>query len=193
MTSSTDEMTLDALRDEVRSLRAEVRALQDLREIERTLDQYCYSSDFPDPEQLLDCFTEDGAWLTSIGPSPRGREELREWCKKLTGSKVPREDGQGRRGGLHHRTNTQIILDGDTAQASSYLVQIDANGPKVEPLVIGRYLDELVRCDDGRWRYKTHRTEVEAHDVARHSPIIKRDETGNNNWTPPEEPGLLRR
>jgi len=58
---------------------------------------------------------------------------------------------------------TDFTIDGDRASVVSYFLRVDAG---VEPgpafvLASGRYLDDFVRGDDGVWRIRARRCEVE--------------------------------
>jgi ketosteroid isomerase-like protein len=149
---------------------------QDERDITKTLDQYSYCSDFNDADGLVDCFTEDAEWWSALGLTMRGREEISDWVHNTRNPNNPylAEHDQGRRGGQHLRTNTQIVLRGDEADVISYFVQLCPDGTEAKVMIFGRYLDHLVRCDDGKWRYKIHRTEPESVDTALHSAIVRR-------------------
>jgi hypothetical protein len=55
----------------------------------------------------------------------------------------------------------QIRLDGDRAAVESGFARLDESA--VGPLVrsFGRYRDELVRCEDGRWRFSQREAFIE--------------------------------
>jgi ketosteroid isomerase-like protein len=55
-----------------------------------------------------------------------------------------------------------IRVDGDTASVESYYARLDHRdeGPYIRSF--GRYTDVLVRCDDGRWRFKERRATNES-------------------------------
>jgi hypothetical protein len=55
----------------------------------------------------------------------------------------------------------QIRLDGDRASVHSGFARLDEGpaGPVIRSF--GRYLDELVRCDDGRWRFAQREASIE--------------------------------
>ena len=142
--------------DEVRA-----RALQDERLIRRTLYHCARALDYGEnPEQFLDCFTEDGSWWSSRSgrwndtPEVRneGRAQLERWFVESNATR-------GRAGDFTHHLvwNTLIDLDGDRAIAESYTATIGEtrHGPQVRSM--GRYLDVLVRCRDGAWRLQERR------------------------------------
>jgi hypothetical protein len=55
-----------------------------------------------------------------------------------------------------------IAVTGDTATASSYFVRVDDLAGVATIYAFGRYLDELVRGVDGRWRFAVRIAEVES-------------------------------
>ena len=63
----------------------------------------------------------------------------------------------------HVTTTPDVIVDGDTATATSYFLRVDAGSESAPAFVIasGRYLDQLVRSESGRWRIRSRRCEVE--------------------------------
>jgi ketosteroid isomerase-like protein len=160
-------------------IREAIMAIQDEQEIHRTLNQYSYCSDFNDAEGLIDCFTEDGEWWSAIGFTLKGKAEIREWVVNVRNPHNPftSDPDQGRKGGQHYRTNIQIKLRGDQADVVSYLAQLAPDGLNISVMAMGRYIDRLVRCDDGRWRFSLHRTEVEAHDFDIHNPLVRREDS----------------
>jgi ketosteroid isomerase-like protein len=157
-------------------LRLAVERRLDEAAIIQTLDQYSYCSDFNDANGLVDCFVEDAEWWSAIGLTMRGRAEIARWVTEVRNPRnvFTENPDQGRMNGQHFRTNTEISLHGDEADTVSYFVQLAPQGPHVGIMVIGRYIDKFVRCDDGRWRYKRHRTEVEAYNPDLHSAPQRR-------------------
>jgi ketosteroid isomerase-like protein len=140
------------------SLEERVRALEDEKEIRRTLIQYSHAvdeRDTQDPSVLGDCFTEDAVWWASIdgpwagagGARHTGRAEIEAWVKGM------RSSGSGPHAkGKHYLVGPDIRVDGDRATAESYHLGAGASPDGTKPNSMGRYLDVLVRCPDGRWR-----------------------------------------
>ncbi len=108
-----------------------------------------------------DCFTDDGVWWASIdgpfaglgGSRHEGRKDIEHWFGGMPrlGAGYP-ADQHGK--AKHYLITPDIKLDGDRATVESYHLETSAS--KDGPLVtsMGRYLDVLVRCPDGRWRIK---------------------------------------
>jgi len=130
------------------------------RAVLKTLHRYGHSIDYGDEDAWVDCFTEDGVFdvRARLSHQPNrlvsGREELRAFSERHT--RAPE---------LWHKhllVEPLIEVDGDTATVVSYLaVVMEHEG---EPLlrVFGRYRDRLVRCPDGRWRFRERIAEVES-------------------------------
>lgn len=167
-----------------------LRALEDEREVRRTLHQYSHAIDYGLDEVWLDCFTEDAAWSWSVRdqtlqdslrsrgmPSvPIGEPGARP---ALVGDVLERavvgHDQLRAMVGAHTRApqawhkhglmNVEVVVDGDRADAQSYFVRVDASGVTTGAFIraFGRYVDELVRCGDGRWRIMRRHCELEAH------------------------------
>lgn len=167
-----------------------LRALEDEREIRRTLHQYSHAIDYGRDESWLDCFTEDAAWSWSVRdltlqdslrsrgmPSvPVGEPGVRP---ALAGEVLERavvgRDQLRAMVGAHTRApqawhkhglmNLEVVVDGDRADAQCYFIRVDASEVTTGAFIraFGRYVDELVRCEDGRWRIERRHCELEAH------------------------------
>lgn len=146
------------------TLEERITALEDQRAITRTLLQYVQVIDQgSDPAEMGDCFTDDGVWWASIdgpfagvaGSRHEGRKDIEHWFAGMprlgTSLEVP---ANSRAKSKHYLVSPDIHLDGDRATVESYHLETTAS--KEGPLItsMGRYLDVLVRCPDGRWRIK---------------------------------------
>lgn len=129
-----------------------VRALEDERDVLRTLYAYSYALDYEREDEFLECFTATATWTVAparpwAGFEARtyaGREALRRFFREHI-------DG-GSRSHKHLLVEPRVALDGDTARVESYYVRIDEDGEAPYLFSMGRYSDVLIRCDDGRWR-----------------------------------------
>jgi ketosteroid isomerase-like protein len=135
------------------SLEERVQRLEDERAIIDRLYAYCTSLDYGHRDEWLDCWTEDGvlAW-----PHERfiGRDEIARAF-----------DGHSHAPEAFHKhviVDPRVRLNGDQATAESYFTRLNDSpeGPAVRSF--GRYLDTLVRCDDGAWRIRERRLERES-------------------------------
>jgi len=143
-------------------LEQRVQRLEDEREILANMYQYGHSHDYGPLDEFLDCFVEDGAWERQRRDTPsqrrpravyEGREALTEYFH-----------AHKRAPDLFYKhlvVEPRITLAGDEANVVSYFVKIDEHpdGPYV--YAFGRYRDHLVRCADGRWRFKRRIAETE--------------------------------
>jgi len=138
-------------------LLARVTRLEAERDILQTLYRYAHTIDVGDEVGWADCFAVDGVFSTNPrfeGYEPYrivGREALQEFVRHHT-----------RPPGLWHKhllIEPLIDVDGERAGVQSYFaVVVDHDGVPVLR-VFGRYVDQMQREADGRWRF----TERQAH------------------------------
>ena len=147
--------------ERLRWLEASLRELRDKEEILRTLYQYCHSLDrATEADDMVDCFTESGIWRSSVGSRTAGtggavisgRGEIADWFMRGVRSKGP-DPTEWKRGNCNI-TAPDIRIEGDRATSECYMIGVreDEGGPQIAAM--GRYLDTLVRCPDGRWRFE---------------------------------------
>jgi hypothetical protein len=137
-----------------------LRRLEDERAILRTLSTYGHGIDYGLEDEFVDCWVPDGVleW-----PAPHlpyvGRDAIRETFRRHTHAP--------QRFHKHVVVAPVIELEGDRATVQSYFARLDdfSGGPGITGF--GRYVDALVRCEDGRWRFQVRRTELEAARPAR--------------------------
>jgi 3-phenylpropionate/cinnamic acid dioxygenase small subunit len=118
------------------------RDIADRIAIDDLLTTYAVAVDDRDWDVVRACFAP-GAKLdyTTFGAPDGPVDDVVEWIAKMI---APFEMTQ------HHITNRQIVLDGDSATAVSYLINpMMAAGNMIQ--VGGRYHDTLRRTADG-WR-----------------------------------------
>ncbi len=144
-------------------LAARIARLEDERGLLTTLYRYGHTIDYGPDEEWVDLFTEDGVWDSvpneALGPeakriTARGREELRRFIATHTHAPV--------RWHKHFLAEPVVTIDGDVASVTSYFVRLDRYDRGIYMRGFGRYLDRLVRCDDGRWRFTERVIESEA-------------------------------
>jgi hypothetical protein len=145
---------------ELRTLARRVALLEDERAVLRTLHAYGHAIDHGDEDTWVDLFTEDAVFeARSRNPSDvrrvtRGRDDLATFAAHF--SRPP--DGWHK----HLVFEPLIDIDGDVADVRSYLAVVrDDDGTPVL-WVFGRYRDTLVRCADGKWRFRERVAEVES-------------------------------
>ena len=147
-----------------KSISERLRALEDEREILRTLRQYGHELDSGSEDGFLDCFTENCVWR-SLSPDrikePSGelrRFEGREAMRKFYRSHTHAPEFMHR----HLAAEPIVTLLGDDARVVSYLVRLDEHpeGPYLR--AFGKYQDQFVRGSDGRWRILERIAQIDA-------------------------------
>lgn len=134
--------------------------LEDERAIVATLYRYGDALDHDDRDAFLGCFTSDAEYLvamridTSNGFGFHGHAELGSYFDSHTHAPAAFHK--------HVTTNPLVTVDGRSAGVQSYFFRVDSpgSGPAVV-VASGRYIDRFERSDDGRWRIRTRRCEVE--------------------------------
>ena len=145
---------------------------------------YTYAVDCADEEAYLDCFTQDAIVdLASFKVAwARAGDALRQFADEK--GLVRGAENLRKSVGVvnfHHITANVFVrsIEGNRAQGSAYFVVFSPDEGKVEHY--GRYEDELIKCSDGVWRFKTrqdvalyerdHMPKIAAQDsrVSRHS------------------------
>lgn len=118
----------------------------DRRSIERLQYRYCDLVDRARVDELVDLFADDAEIDYGHGRSISGADSLARFFL---------DRFRAYSGTSHHLSNVMIDVDEDGAvnvQSSIYAWHQLHDGSQVE--VWGRYLDVVVRCDDG-WRFGT--------------------------------------
>jgi hypothetical protein len=139
------------------ALLARLQVLEDERAILRTLYQYGHSMDYGPDADFVDCFTPDGVWDVRMRRTPEGaftcagHDEIAASLEMQTSVRAPALYAK------HLLVEPRIAVNGDEAAVDSYFVRIEPrdDGP-TQIVASGRYVDQLIRGDDGRWRF-THR------------------------------------
>ncbi len=141
-------------------LEARLDRLEAEREIVRTLHRYAHSIDYGDEEAWLDCFTEEGAFdirshAHQLKRLVSGRDELRAFIAGHT--RAPER--------WHKHLLVEPLVDvtgPDTATCRSYLAVVMDHEDVPVLRVFGRYVDQLERGADGRWRFRERVAEIES-------------------------------
>jgi ketosteroid isomerase-like protein len=144
------------------SIEARLTLLEDERAIRETLYAYGHAIDYGWEVEFLECWTKDAVLLWT--PTPErdvgfverrlvGREAIAEAFRGHT--HVPEMFHK------HLLFQPQIRLEGDHATVHSGFARIDEgdSGPIFRSF--GRYADVLLRCDDGRWRFRQRESFIE--------------------------------
>ena len=139
-------------------LEARLKRLEEERAILSTMYRYGHSIDYGLEQDWVDCFTEDGAFdirrRDPGGKRHEGRAALQRYIAQHT--RAPAKYHK------HVLIEPVITIDGTQAKAVSYFARLD-EAPSGEPFVLafGRYHDTMVKCPDGRWRFKERIADIE--------------------------------
>lgn len=139
-------MTTPETRD---GLAARVQRLEDLHAIGQLRARYCQALDDGRWDELVDLFTHDGAFvgLSSV----RGHDQLRTFFAHLQSGPLS--------AWWHFSANETIELEGEPAHSASgqtWLYQPCVVEGRAH-IAAGRYSDQMVRCEDDRWRFTQRR------------------------------------
>jgi len=116
-----------------------IQELLDLRAIEQLMVRYADRIDANDPEGAAACFTEDG--VGKYWGEYRGRKEIASRLSRILDLFAATS---------HHLSNVSIRLDGDRANAMSYVYAFHRMAGTNDPMHYwGRWVDRLVRTDEG--------------------------------------------
>jgi hypothetical protein len=134
-------------------------AIADERAILRTLYTYCHAIDYGEEAQWVGLFTPDGIFHVKM---PRGLPPIHCAGKKDLAAFIGAHPRAPSALHKHLLLNPLIELHGDEARVASYFeLLLDIDGSP-ETYCFGRYLDRLVRSEDGHWRFTERLAEVQS-------------------------------
>jgi len=147
---------------QVAALAAKVAELEAERAILSTLYRYGHSIDYGREADWVDCFAEAGVF--DVRPPPPAAKGLLCEGREALATFVA---GHTRAPAVWHKhllIEPQITVAGDlkSAQVRSYFAMLDEDGPSPSIRCFGRYLDRLILCPDGVWRFLERIAEVES-------------------------------
>ena len=131
-----------------------LQRLEDEEAILATLYAYGHDLDYGREAEWLDCWTDDAVLDWPGRDLIVGQAALRAAFRGHTHAPA-----------LYHKhvvVEPRIRIEGDRATVVSMYARLDRYraGPQIR--AFGRYRDVLVRCADGRWRFKERYPDVEA-------------------------------
>ena len=152
----------------VEALEKRLEVLEAERAILSTLYAYAHTIDYGLKDDWLGLFTEDaeykveqfGEVLPSIGVAQppeglKGREILSQYIASHTYAPVLWHK--------HFLVEPVIKLEGDKeASVESYFARLDEDNKGAYIMAYGRYLDKMVKCPDGKWRFKKRCCQIES-------------------------------
>jgi uncharacterized protein (TIGR02246 family) len=120
--------------------------LEDRAAIHDLFTRYCCALDNGEIESVVDCFTAD-AILKSPVIDIGGRDEIRAFAGRFAAQRAAGTQFR------HFVSNIAVTISGRKAAASAYLLVFVSQDGSHRSLPPGRYLCELIKEDDGRWRF----------------------------------------
>jgi len=135
---------------ELTALRSELQELRDRERIRELLIEYGRRIDARDFAGFGQLFAEDGEYV-SAGTTSRGPEAIAAFLEDI----FQRNPSGIASPNFHVFFNETIDVEGDQARAVSmsfFVVPGERGAPQV--LMLGSYDDELVRDEDGRWKFR---------------------------------------
>ena len=127
--------------------------------IENVLNRYSLAYDDNDMAEMTDTFAEKAVLTMRIaGGDLIGPFEGKDAVMKLMTDSLASQTDQRR-----HVTTNMVVRSEDDASAkvSSYLTLISVQDGKATLLSTARYDDELVREEDGAWRFTKRHIELD--------------------------------
>src|SRR5688572_21180029 len=132
-----------------------LRRLEDKEAILETLHTYGHAIDYGYEDEFVDCWVADGVLDWPRRPAPfKGHEAIRGAFRAHT--HAPNAYHK------HFMVEPRIRIDGDRAEVQSLYARLDRFGGVPQVRGFGRYLDTMVRCPDGLWRFTYRKAESEA-------------------------------
>ena len=127
--------------------------------IENVLNRYSIAYDDNDMSEMTDTFTDDAVMTLRIADGDLiGPFDGKEAIMKLMVDSLASQTDQRR----HVTTNMAVRSeDGDSAKVSSYRTLISVKDGKATLLSTARYDDELIREEDGAWRFTKRHIELD--------------------------------
>lgn len=131
-----------------------LRLLEDEQEILNTLYAYGHSLDYGLEADWLNCWHEEAVLKWPNREPIKGHAVLTAVFRHHTHAPAAYHK--------HIVVEPVLRIDGDQATAACYFARLDRypSGPHARSF--GRYIDKLVRCPDGRWRFMERIAEREA-------------------------------
>ena len=121
--------------------------LEEKDSIRETMARYCFYTDSGQSEKYADLFTEDCDWDGGVFGHCVGRAALLAMHKGGGDSSTKLR---------HVNTNVVITVNGNAAQAISYVAILGVGEQSPSVFFSGSYFDRLVK-QGGRWLFQTRR------------------------------------
>ncbi len=149
--------------DHIANLERRLEILETREAIRNTLIRYAHTLDYGPADDWVDCFTEDGVFdirtmkgLPGFTERPvltKGAAALRRFATDHPCA----PDEYRKHNVLAHDF---IEIDGDRAKVCSYFLIIHEMTGTGKIAYTGRYIDDMRRGPDGKWRFKLRIAEI---------------------------------
>jgi uncharacterized protein (TIGR02246 family) len=130
------------------TLAGRIQVLEDREAIRALILEYGAAHDARDYRRFAALFADSGEWVGGLG-SARGPAAIFELMDRTIGHD-PQPGGSGT---YHVMTNEQIVIDGDSASATTKWIYLTP-GPDEAPRMVflGHYNDQFIR-ENGEWKF----------------------------------------
>jgi uncharacterized protein (TIGR02246 family) len=126
--------------------------MDDRQQIHDLFVRYTTALDAGDVDTIVSCFTEDGALESPVVGVYSGRDGIRAFAERF--ARFHEQGAQLR----HFISNLAVQVEGDTAHATCYLLNVITRDGRTELMPPGRYDCRLAKVD-GKWLFR-HRLVV---------------------------------
>jgi hypothetical protein len=152
-----------------------IQRLEDEWAIARVLEAYGRGLDYGLEDVFLDCWLETAVWLGTEMPRPPGEPTL---FFRVEGLDAIRDifSRHSHAPDVYHKHvffHPLIEIDGDRATSEAYFFRVDDHEVGAYIRIFGRYVDQFVRCADGRWRIAERHVERESRHPLAKSSILQ--------------------
>jgi uncharacterized protein (TIGR02246 family) len=131
-------------------------SLEDRVAIQDLFTRYCCALDDGEIETVVGCFTGD-AILKSPVIDISGHDEIRAFAGRFAAQRAAGSQFR------HMVSNIAVRINGNRAAATAYLLVLISTDGSHRTLPPGRYECELIKEDNGKWRF-SRRTVFHDHD-----------------------------
>ncbi len=123
-------------------------SMADWFDINSVFIRYATALDHGDVEAVVACFTENASIVSPVLGEFSGHAGVRDFAERT--ARLKRDEGVQFR---HVVSNLVADVEGDSAQATCYLLDFRTRDGKTELLSPGEY-ECVLRRADGRWRFE---------------------------------------
>jgi uncharacterized protein (TIGR02246 family) len=118
-------------------------------EVMQLLSRYAFAIDTKDPDGVASLFTEDGAFVSPIDGTARGRPAIRDLIAKKR-ERIRATPEVFRR---HYITHPLVLLDGDRGTFQAGMLETMTERGSVKVVLTGHYEGVILKGSDGQWRF----------------------------------------